>query len=260
MNGIQGITNVSIIPPAELAALPQWLIWRFQIRDGQPTKVPHTTMGYQASVTNPEHWSTFRNVCAAYARREFADGIGFVFTASDPYCGIDLDNCYPSDASEYVPWAAGILERFRDTYSELSPSGRGVKIWCRATAPRCGKWPLNGGAIEIYDRARYFAVTGNAGPSIPRVIADHNDDIGLLVRHLDGARAMKVGRIDSVMHKGYRHPALISIAGTLWRRGLVPEAVEAALLVVNAKQCDPPYPEKHVRQIVADMTAKWSRT
>jgi len=27
--------------PAELKALPQWLLWRLETRDGKPTKVPY---------------------------------------------------------------------------------------------------------------------------------------------------------------------------------------------------------------------------
>jgi primase-polymerase (primpol)-like protein len=65
------------------------------------------------------------------ARRGFADGIGFVFSANDPYCGIDLDNIWQSDADEGAEWAQGILEQFADTYGEGSPSGRGYKTWCR---------------------------------------------------------------------------------------------------------------------------------
>src|SRR4051794_16226830 len=116
--------------PPELTERKQWVIWRYEQRtDGaKPTKVPYTCMGYKASDTNPQHWSAFEYALKMSQRLGFADGIGFVFAADDLFCGIDLDNCYPSDAAECVPWAAEILNCFSDTYSEESPSETGVKI------------------------------------------------------------------------------------------------------------------------------------
>jgi putative DNA primase/helicase len=159
---------------ADLTCRPQWLLWRYESREGKRAKVPCSAMGYRVNATNPQHGSEYGYLAELLRKRPgFADGLGFVFTPDDPSCGIDLDNCFPSDASECAPWAACILERFKDTYSELSPSGCGVKIWCRATAPRCGKWLIEAGAVAVYDGGRYFTVASNAGPAIPRVIADH---------------------------------------------------------------------------------------
>jgi primase-polymerase (primpol)-like protein len=50
-----------------------------------------------------------------------------------------------------------------DSYTEVSPSGKGLKVWVRATKPGCRcstrdtPW---GGKIEVYDRGRFFAATG----------------------------------------------------------------------------------------------------
>ena len=67
-------------------------------------------MGYRASVTNPEHWSTFDFAMKMAQRPGFCDGIGFVFTAQDPYAGLDLDNIWPTDAAETPLWAQEILD------------------------------------------------------------------------------------------------------------------------------------------------------
>ena len=249
------IADLSI--PPELTALRQWVIWRFETRDGKPTKTPFTAMGYRASVTNPEQWSSFETVMRAAARPGFAEGIGFVFTADDPFCGCDLDNIYPSDAAECAPWGEGILERFADTYSEVSPSGRGVKIWCRARPPRCGKWLIEDGAVEIYSHARYFTVTGqSAGVT---AISDHQQDVERLIENLDQDRGATLSRsIPGTIPQGQRHNSLVSLAGTMWRRGMVPSAIEAALLATNEQQCDPPYPPEHIRKIIASMSG-WER-
>ncbi len=49
--------------------------------------------------------------------------------------------------------------------------------------------------------------------------------------------------------KGERNTRLASLAGTMRRRGLSPEAIVAALLIVNCQRCDPPLSEQEVREI-----------
>jgi primase-polymerase (primpol)-like protein len=247
--------------PAELIEWKQWLIWRYVQKSGtdKPAKVPHTCTGYQASSMNPDHWSSFEFALKAAARPGFADGIGFVFTVDDPYCGIDLDNVWQSDADEGAEWTQGILERFKDTYGEASPSNTGFKIWCKAKTPKCGKWPVQSGAIEIYDNGRFFTMTGRSN-SVP-IIADHQADIEALVENLEEHRRESRPQarvIPDVIPQGRRHNTLVSLAGTMWKRGMSAEAVAAALLETNHRQCDPPYAPEHIRKIVASM-ANWSR-
>jgi Primase C terminal 1 (PriCT-1) len=246
--------------PHELIERAQWVLWKREERDGKNTKVPYQCTGYRASVTNRDHWSRFDHAIAMAERPGFCDGIGFVFTVSDPFCGIDLDNCYPSECSDGVAWASGILERFSDTYSEESPSGRGVKIWCMAKAQRCGKWQIENGAIEVYDHGRFFTITGRAGESIPRVLSDHQADVELLIANLDGSakRSSLTLAVSGKIPEGQRHNTLVSLAGAMWRRGMCAEAIEAALNEVNQRQCDPPRTPQHIRQIVESMRG-WSR-
>jgi primase-polymerase (primpol)-like protein len=216
-------------------------------------------MGFRASATNRDHWSTFGNAVAAAARPGFADGLGFVFAAQDPYTGIDLDNVYQSDADEGAEWAHGILERFSDCYLEESPSGKGVKIWTRAKPPRCGKWAIAQGAVEVYDHSRFFAVTGRSNGV--KVVTDHHDDILSLIQNLDDDRHQITSSMRTVsgpIPQGQRHNSLVSLAGAMWRRGMTSIAIEAALLITNEQQCDPPYPPEHIRQIITSME-RWSR-
>jgi primase-polymerase (primpol)-like protein len=243
--------------PPELTGRKQWLLWRYEHRDGRkPTKVPFTCTGHKASTTNPQHWSSFDDAVKMSSWPGFADGLGFVFTPGDPFCGVDLDHVWQSDADEGAPWAEGILQQFSDTYAEQSPSETGVKIWCRAIAPRSGRWPIHAGEIEIYDRARYFAVTGRHAGVL--TIADHQRDIERLIENLENGRGARSRIITGAIPQGQRHPALVSLAGTMWRRGMCLAAIEAALLEVNAKQCDPPRPPEHIHRIVQSMRG-WER-
>jgi hypothetical protein len=50
---------------------------------------------------------------------------------------------------------------------------------------------------------------------------------------------------------------LVSLAGTMNKRGMSLEAIEAALLAENVAKCDPPLPEAKVRSIAADIVKRY---
>jgi bifunctional DNA primase/polymerase-like protein/uncharacterized protein DUF3987/primase-like protein len=53
--------------------------------------------------------------------------------------------------------------------------------------------------------------------------------------------------------EGQRNVELTSLAGTMRKRGMAPEAIEAALLAENQTRCDPPLAEREVRRIAASV-------
>src|ERR1700690_1062932 len=83
-------------------------------------KVPYqpNSYGHKASSTNPATWSTLDAVVRAYTRGLF-QGIGYVL--GDGIGGIDLDHAFYDDG-KLKPWASAILDLFKRTYAELSPS------------------------------------------------------------------------------------------------------------------------------------------
>jgi len=107
-----------------------------------------------ASCDKPQTWSTYRHVC--YARRRLrSDGIGFVFTTKDPFCGIDLDRCRALNG-KIESEAQTVIERLA-SYTELSPSGTGIHVLVKAKLGGPGR---RSGKVEIYDSGRYLTVTG----------------------------------------------------------------------------------------------------
>jgi hypothetical protein len=72
------------------------------------------------------------------------------------------------------------------SYAEVSPTGTGVKVFLR------GRWPANWnrrGPVEVYDRGRYFTVTGRRLPQAPPSV---NERQAALERfHADGARGVQ---------------------------------------------------------------------
>jgi putative DNA primase/helicase len=154
--------------PISLRELPQWVLWKFGARKqgDKPTKLPFQVNGSFASANKPETWATFEAVSQVFQSGGYS-GIGFEFSANDPFCGIDLDGCRNPDTDDVAEWAREIV-LVLNTYTEVSPSGSGVKLFMR------GKLPIATGrkkeldveklsdktpAIEIYDWGRYFAVS-----------------------------------------------------------------------------------------------------
>lgn len=98
----------------------------------------------------------------------YVAGIGFVFSADDPYMGIDFDGCIDSDTGELHSAVAKALE-YLDSFKERSPSGTGmhsiVIAELHGDRHRTSDTPW-GDKFEVYDRGRFFTVTGNGGGCI----------------------------------------------------------------------------------------------
>lgn len=134
--------------PQELRALPQWVNWVLEKRDGKDTKIPTQPNGNRASSTDRKTWSTF------FVVLKNSDKIGFVFTREAGYVGIDLDKCRNAKTGVTENWALNIISEL-DSYTELSQSGMGWHIIVKGTLPREGRHPQYS-QLEMYDDGRYF--------------------------------------------------------------------------------------------------------
>jgi putative DNA primase/helicase len=139
------------IPP-ELVSLDQWVLYRIEKRAERSTKVPYQPNGITASTTDSNTWSSLAVVLEK--QREF-DGVGFVFNENG-IVGIDLDNCFSN--KQLTPEALEIVELL-SSYTEISPSGNGLHIFVKGQMPTGA--PKRKGKIEVYEKGRYFTVTGN---------------------------------------------------------------------------------------------------
>ena len=245
---------VDLRAPDDLTERDQWLLWRHEARDGKPTKIPYSVRGYRASSTEPRDWASFEVALSAWRKNPHGyTGLGFVFTRADPFAGIDLDDSLDAEGN-VAPWARGIVERFSDTYMEISPSGRGLKIWTKARLPaNLPGVKVGDGVIELYDHSRYFAVTGRVFRGAPLQIEDHAADVRALYDHLTRPKGtrwklqpLSGGRIPY----GQQHSVLVSIAGTLRARHVCDEAIEACLQIINTRQCERPGPPENIARIV----------
>jgi hypothetical protein len=103
------------------------------------------------------------------------EGIGFVLTADTPYTGVDLDQSV-DEAGDVAEWAMEIVRRL-NSYTEITPSGRGLRVWVRGKLPPGRR---RKGLVEMYDEGRYFTITGNRLPGTPGGIAERSAELAAL--------------------------------------------------------------------------------
>jgi putative DNA primase/helicase len=172
-------TNSVYQAPGELRTVDQFVCWREEVRDGELTKVPYSVAGGKASTTNPKTWAPL-DAALSHAAEHDMSGVGFVFTEDDPFAGIDIDKCRDAETGEIEPWAWKIVTAF-DSYTEISPSGKGLHIFVKATLPG----PNNRkGPVEMYESGRYFTLTGEHLDGTPTEIHKRQDVLERLYRHV----------------------------------------------------------------------------
>ncbi len=168
--------------PSRLRELDRWMNWQPEPdAKGRMTKVPinPNAPGWarrkdsedarkarrRGSSTNPATWSAFC-VVTKIAHRE-GHGIGFAVEGSG-LVGIDLDHVILDDGS-LKPWAEEIVAKVR-SYTEVSPSGDGLRIFVGGSIPKALKRSDLG--LEIYGSGRYLTVTGERWPGAETHVED----------------------------------------------------------------------------------------
>lgn len=133
--------------PEYLRGLNRWVCWR-----QEEGKRPYNARtGLPCNITDHRAWSSYET-CAAVASQY--TGIGIVLGGG--LVGIDLDDCL-DEAGVPNDFARRVLDSVPG-YAEVSPSGRGIKIYLRGELTRSRAVP---GRIEVYKDQRYFAFTGD---------------------------------------------------------------------------------------------------
>jgi hypothetical protein len=185
--------------PAELLQRDQWCLWRVEKdKEGRSTKIPYRPDGGKAATNKPATWSAFKTVWNIQEQQpENYQGVGFIFTANDPFCGIDLDASLDI-GGKLRSWATTIVERFKNTYQSLSVSGYGLHIVCRGKLPSNGKNRYIPDAptgpdgkraqVGIFDRGRFFALTGNLYGSSPLQLVGYQESIDWLLGLVESLR------------------------------------------------------------------------
>ena len=196
---IDRVTKTTFAPIALLESA-QWVAWKLAERHGKRTKIPvNPRTGGNAAADNPATWDTYEAAMRAVSRFDLA-GVGYVFTDTDPFSGVDLDDCRNPETGEIQQWAWEIIHEL-NSYAEVSPSKTGVKIWVRGKlAPGArNRTTYQNGEVEMYSRKRYFTVTGHHLEGTPTTIEERQAELVALHSRIfgprnEGKRALKVAR------------------------------------------------------------------
>jgi Protein of unknown function (DUF3987) len=203
---------------------PRWVAWRNERRgDKLLTKIPYTSDGRHAKADDSATWGIRADV--EVKARSLVNGLGggvgiqLGDLGGDLFlAGLDLDSCIGEDGT-LASWAQTILDGL-PTYAEISPSGRGLKMYfyiivedvrpfldfigagSEQWGTRRGVPGFDGGdhgpAVEVYFSHRFFAVTENRWLTSPDALAtlDH-DALEHLARHIPPPRSQINGKSGS---------------------------------------------------------------
>lgn len=183
----------SILPPvwdaipSELTASARWILWQARPKPNSEKldKVPiDPRTGHKANAHDKSIWLTFDQVRLYFEQTTKADGIGFVL--GDGFCGVDIDDCIDDDG-RIDDHSRNAINRL-GSYTEISPSGRGVKIFLKGKkkGKRCQV-----GNIEIYDGGRFFTVTGRHLDGTPEAVLSRQPELESLYHDLFGRSEAK---------------------------------------------------------------------
>ena len=132
--------------PQSLRKDGKFCVWRYIDRGGHKTKCPYNPHTGQFGASNdPKAFSSFSYAHLVLERYGY-DGLGVGIFGD--VCAIDLDDCITADG-KLSEKAKDIISRMH-SYTELSPSGKGIHILFRA--PHFD-----------YDKSRYYINTQSEG-------------------------------------------------------------------------------------------------
>lgn len=155
--------------PAAMRAHRQWLMWRMEqyAGDKKPRKVPYYACGRkrrgeQGSEDDRALLVDFDRAMAALAAGHF-DGIGFAFLPGDGLIGIDIDGAIDAETGEVSARCQSIINACA-SYTELSPSGRGVHIIVLGESET---FKNNDVGVEVFCGRQFFTCTGRRWEGTP---------------------------------------------------------------------------------------------
>jgi len=174
---------LSRFPIAEMKQRHQWIGFKlFPNGKGKPKKIPVlcTAPSELASSTAPQTWGAFDAAVTGLAAGNYT-AIGYALDGD--IVGIDLDGeRWVVGDDELSEEAQTIVERC-GSYAEWSISRQGIHILLHGQLPGAGRRNDKAGA-EIYNRKRFFIVTGRQLDGTPATISENQRAIEWLLAYL----------------------------------------------------------------------------
>lgn len=155
--------RLPIRAPAFLTCHKGWLVWKYVQKPGEkkPRKVPyyvngHPRTGKQGDPDDRDALGTYEKALSVYMTGGY-DGIGIAMLGDWMVVALDFDGCVVNGVIH--PRVEALID---DTYSEISPSGTGVRAFMRGSlASR--KSPASGNefGFETFHESGFVTITGN---------------------------------------------------------------------------------------------------
>ena len=189
--------------PSEMKQLKRWVLWKTKnTENGKTTKIPiNAKNGYGAKSNDSSTWVSFNE---AISKVSFYNCKGLGFMLGDGYFGVDIDNAIEDTEliNEFV--------KKLNSYTEISQSGKGIHIICKGVLPQGAR---RKGNIEMYDNARFFAMTGNLYQGTESKVEDRTDEVKQLWnKYLNDKKEVPSG---AYVYTAERKPFINSSPSTL---------------------------------------------
>ena len=154
-------------PLAPMAEYAQFILFKLVPRpDGRTDKLPVDHRTLQVFIKgedwqqDPKAWTTAANACAMAKLCGPDHGVGFFFTAADPFFFLDIDKCL--QGNEWTPLALELINKLPGAAVEVSQSGAGLHIFGRYGGPAPDHAKKNEPlGLELYTEKRFVALTGD---------------------------------------------------------------------------------------------------
>ena len=174
--------------PESMRNEPRWVLWKYEGRGGGTTKIPLQPNGKPARSNDCSTWTTFEQ---AFTAAEASNhGLGFML--GDGWAGVDLDHV--RQGGELSDGSKAIIESL-ESYTEVSPSGTGVKVFVRGQIAQGRRGKVDGVDVEVYGDGRYFTVTGQKLADAPITVAGAQRPLDQLLGQVGSQRGSSGPRV-----------------------------------------------------------------
>jgi putative DNA primase/helicase len=206
---------------ADLKTHPRWVCYT-------SGKVPiDAKTGRKASSTDSSTWATYAEAARSVGKYSTV-GVGFVLTG-DGIVGIDLDACFEvnPDGSVTATSLARHALGLSSSYSEISPSGKGLHIIGTATIPESARLKgrtAGGDKVEIYETARYFTFTESITDAATEELQNIQHVVNWLVDQMEQAHSAT--KLPETAPMDEKYP-------TAWVRSIIERAMRTGVKMVS---------------------------
>lgn len=155
--------------PQKIKDIPRWVVWRLEPTrgGGKPSKRPFCPMSGRPMSTSSRSYRCAFTEAKRVCQKGGWSGVGLVLAPEDGLVWFDLDHVRDVGGGDLLPDAQDLVTAL-GSYTEVSPSGTGLRLVARGSLPPGTKQNRRdafgpGTGLEVYDgkSARFLTITGH---------------------------------------------------------------------------------------------------